>query len=48
MNFAGKLMEEESIILSDVTLIQKDIYCMYSLWILAPKYLKYTHRPYEA
>jgi hypothetical protein len=31
MNFAGKFMEVENIILGEVTLTQKDIYGMYSL-----------------
>jgi hypothetical protein len=31
MSFAGKWMELENIILSDVTQIQKDMYGMYSL-----------------
>jgi hypothetical protein len=31
MNFAGKWMELENIILSEVTQIQKDMHIMYSL-----------------
>ena len=31
MNFVGKQMELENIILSEITQIQKDICCMYSL-----------------
>ena len=31
LNFAGKWMEQENIILSEVTQIQKDNYHMYSL-----------------
>jgi hypothetical protein len=43
MNFAGKWMELENIILCEVTQTQKDMCCIYSL--ISVYYLKSTEYP---
>ena len=52
MNFAGKWMELENIILSEVTKTQKDIHKVYTLisgyYTKIQNNLDTTHRPYEA
>jgi hypothetical protein len=38
MNFAGKWIELENIILSEMTQTQKDVHVLTNMWILAEKY----------